>query len=112
MCDWLVEHADYEFVDFGTKKRLEITGTNSCVMLSDIRKLKSISREARQRLAGKDGSIGVIAVGIVMNSKIQAVMFNFFNMIYKAPSPVKLFTDKEEAIKWCKQFVPNDIQKK
>ena len=106
MCDWFVETADYEYVDFGIKKRLEITGDKKCVMISDISKIKSVSREARQRMSQKDAASGVVAVGIVLSSRVQAVIYNFFNSIYKQPSPAKLFTNKKDAIKWVKKYIP------
>lgn len=108
MCDWFVENADKEFVDFGIKKRLEITGNKPCVMITDISSLKSSTREARQRMAEKDGAIGMIAVGVVLRSKVQTVIYKFFNAIYKQPAPAKIFSNKEDAIKWCKQFLPKN----
>lgn len=109
MCDWFIEEADFELIDFGVKIRKEMSGNKKVVMLSDIRKLKYVSREGRQRLAAKDAGEGVIAVAIVMNSKIQATLYNFFSFIYKSPLPAMLFTDKEEAIKWCKNILNENI---
>ena len=106
MCEWLVESADIEYVDFGIKKRLEITGDDPCVMISDISRLKSVSREGRQRMSQKDAAHCVIAVGIIVRSKVQVVIYNFFNTIYKQPSPTKIFSNKEDAIKWIKQYIP------
>jgi len=106
ICDWLIEEADYELVELGIKVRKEMTGNKQIVMLSDVRNLKFITRAGRERLAGKDGGEGVIAV--VINSKVQAIMYNFFSMIYREPSPAKVFTNKEEAIKWCKKFINED----
>ena len=108
MCDWFVEHADKEFVDFGIKKRLEITKNNPCVMISDISSLKSVTREGRQRMSEKDAARNVIAVGIVIKSKVQVVIYRFFNAIYKQPAPAKIFTNKEDAIKWAKQYLPKE----
>jgi len=109
ICDWLAEHADLQLVEDGIRIRREMTGDKKIVMLSDIRKLKTITREARERLSGKDGGENVVAVAIVINSKIQMVLYNFFTQIYKAPSPTKLFINKEEAIQWCKKFLNETI---
>lgn len=110
MCDFHIEHGDYEFVDFGIKKRLEITGSNPVVMLSDIRKLKTSTREARQRMAAKDGQIGMLAVGVVMNSRLQSVIYNFFMNLSSLTVPTKIFTNKEDAIEWCKNYVPKTVK--
>ena len=106
MCEWFVEQGDYDFVDFGIKKRKEITGNKPCVMITDITSMKTSTREARQRMAEKDAAQGIIAVGIVLKSKVQAVIYKFFNAIYKQPAPAKIFTNKEDAIKWIKQYLP------
>lgn len=108
MCDWLVEFGDYDFVDFGIKKRLEITGDKKIVMISDVRQLKSSTRKARQRMADKDAAHGVVAAGVILNSKVQVVIYNFFQAIYKQPAPAKLFSNKEDAIKWIKKYIPED----
>jgi len=109
MCDWFAEFGDYDFVDFGIKKRLEITGDKKVVMISDVRFLKSSTREARERLAEKDAAHGVIATGVVLNSKVQIAIFNFFQAIYKKPTPTKLFSNKEDAIKWIKKYIPKEL---
>ena len=108
MCDYFIENADEAFVDFGIKKRLEITGDKPCVMISDISSIKSTTREARQRMAQADGAKNVIAVGVVIKSKVQAVIYRFFNAIYKQPTTTKVFTNKEDAIKWIKQYLPKE----
>ena len=105
-CEFLSEIADFELIDSGVKKRLEITGTKKTVMVSDIRRFRSSTREARQRMSAKDAAEGIVAVGIIMNSKVQQVMYNFFNAIYKQPAPAKVFTTKEDAVEWIKQFIP------
>lgn len=109
MCDWFVEEVDYDLVDFGIKIRREMSGNKKTVMLSDIRRLKYMTREGRQRMAAQDAGEGLIAVAVVLNSKIQTTLYNFFSFIYKAPSPTKLFTDKEEAIIWCKKILNENI---
>ena len=101
---WLQDHYEYEDVDFGIKKRREITEDKEYVMLSDIRGVKSGSREARQRLSQKDAGEGMKAVAVVVSSRIHRVLYNFFSTIYKDPAPTKLFTDKEAAIKWLQQY--------
>lgn len=108
ICDWKFSHANFELVDFGVQKRLEITGTKPCVMISDIRSLKTATREARQRMSGKDASFGLVAVGIVVSSNVQSVIYNFFKEVYHLPAPTKTFTDRNKAIAWCKKFVPKE----
>lgn len=98
------EFLDFDFVNDIINKRLEITQNEIYPMFSDFRVVKSGSREARQRMAGKDAGIGVNAVAIYVNSQVHKVIYNFFNSIYKAPAPARLFTDKNKALKWLENY--------
>lgn len=106
ICNFLSEIADFDLIDFGIRKRLEIASDKPRVMISDVRNIKKSTREGRQRLGDAEGAINVIAVGIIMNTKVQQVMYNFFNSIYKQPAPARVFTNKEDAIAWIKQYIP------
>lgn len=93
-----------KMVETSIKQRLALTKDKSYPMLGDVRKVKNFTREARQRLAQKDAAFGTTAVAILINSKVQEVLYNFFNAVYKAPAPAKMFTNKEKAIEWLQQF--------
>jgi len=101
---FLKDYIDYDFVNDLINTRIQITGDKTYPMFSDFRKVKSGPREARERMAAKDGGYGVSAVAILINSKIHKIIYNFFHSIYKAPAPAKLFTDKDKALKWLEQF--------
>ncbi len=101
---FLCEHYTEEMINSAIKQRIAITKDKSYPMFADIRKIKSFTREARQRLAQKDSGYGTKAAAILIDSKIQEVLYNFFNTIYKAPSPAKMFTNREKAIEWLQQF--------
>lgn len=101
---FLTSHYTEKMVDEGIKGRLSITKGKEYLMFSDICKVKGSTREARQRMSGRDGGKGIIAVAIISKSKIQEVMYNFFNVIYKAPAPAKMFTDEKKALEWLKMI--------
>lgn len=90
----------YEIVDTMIKARHSLSKGKSYHMLADITKMKHWPREARQRIAQKDSAEGTLCVAVVINSKIQVILFNFFNSIYKAPRPTKLFRNRDLALKW------------
>ncbi len=102
--EFFFEHGTYEIVDRGIKKRIEMTKGKAYPMLSDVRSMKTSTREGRQRMSEPDSGEGVIAGAVVINSKVQQVIYNLFQAIYKAPTQVRLFTNKDEAIEWIKQF--------
>jgi hypothetical protein len=103
--DYFIEHGTYDIVDKGIKKKIEMLKGRSFPVVSDMRAVKTSTRESRQRMSEPDAAIGVTAVAVVLNSKVQRVMFNFFSAINKRPAPAKIFTKKEEAIKWAQKFV-------
>ena len=102
--EFFIEHGTYEFVDRGIKKRIELTKGKAYPMVSDVRSMKTSTREGRQRMSEPDSGEGVIAGAVIINSKVQKVIYNLFQAIYKAPTQVKLFNNKEEAVEWVKQF--------
>lgn len=102
--EWFYDYITYDFVDAGIRLRKEITEGKEYPMLSDIRRIKSGSREARQRLSDKDAGEGISAVAVLVKSKTHRILYNFFTSIYKDPAPTRLFTDEAEALKWLQQY--------
>lgn len=102
--EFLIPHVEFEHVDLAVKKRLELFGSMNLPMLSDIRRLKSGTREAKLRITEKDAGIGVSAVGVLINSHVQKVIMNFVGQVYKAPTPYKIFTNREKAIAWLRKY--------
>jgi hypothetical protein len=98
------EFVDYALVNDAINKRHEMTEGKEVLLLSDIRKVKKGTREARERLAAADAGKGVIAVAILIKSKLQRVMVNFFHSIYKAPNAHRLFTDRQKAQEWLLKY--------
>jgi hypothetical protein len=102
--EWLKETYDYDSIDYIIKKRIEMVKGESYPIFTDLRKLKSGSRQARERLAGPDAGIGVTAVAVLVSTRVQRTLYNFFNAIYKAPVQAKIFTSKEKALEWLEKF--------
>jgi hypothetical protein len=100
-------HLDYKLADDGINIRKEMTKGGQYLMFSDARKMKTASREARERMSEKDAGADIIAVAILVESSFQRIMFNFFHSIYKAPKPTKLFTNKEKALVWLNSIKRN-----
>lgn len=99
-----VDFVTYEIADAGVIDRLKLTDGKYYPMLSDITKVKNASKEARIRLSDKDAQLGVIACAIVIGSKAQQIMYNFFTLFSPAPIPTKMFTNREKAKEWLSQY--------
>ncbi len=85
--------------------RLEIQKGKLQPMLSDIKFVRTVSKEARDFMASEEGCEGVLAAAILVDSPITRMIGNFFMSINKPLVPTKIFTDEAEAIKWLKPFV-------
>ncbi len=74
------------------------------LFLIDARKVNSITKEARDFLASDEGSKHVIASALVIESKVGKLLGNFFLQISKPKVPLKLFTNKNDALDWLNSF--------
>ena len=70
--------------------------------LVNLNNTKSISREARQFLSGRESQKVLRSVALVVKSPIHSVMGNFFLGINKPSYPLKLFSSEEQALNWLK----------
>lgn len=71
----------------------------------DNRGVKSITREARDLLAGDEYKDIPLAVAALVGSPVSKVIINFYISISKPIFPTKMFTSESKAIEWLKGFV-------
>lgn len=69
-------------------------------VLVDNRGVKSMSPEARSFFASSNEVANTGAVAIVINSRVAEVRGNFFIYVGGPKYPTRLFTSREEAVKW------------
>ncbi|MBV6484285.1 MAG: hypothetical protein KFKLKKLM_00781 [Flavobacteriales bacterium] len=64
-----------------------------------------ITKEARE-ISAKDGNItNRKAMAIIVKHLGQRIIANFFINLNKKIHPMKAFTNREDAVKWAKQFL-------
>jgi len=83
----------------------EFAGNNRLPVFIDYTNIRSITREARGYYAGEECSQVVSATAILTRNTISKVIANFYLGLNKPKNPTKLFTSKENAIKWLKGFL-------
>lgn len=86
----------------------ELSGGQKVPMLMDIRKIKGASKQSRTDFKNnteRSPSRLVKAGAILVNSGISKILGNILLGIRKPPFTAKLFTKKEEALKWLEQFL-------
>jgi hypothetical protein len=101
---WMKEWVDYKIVDKGIQSRLAITQDKNYPMLSDIRKLKGGSREARIRLGARDGLIGLKALAVIYDNRVHLMLYKLFKLFFGEPVPTRFFRKESEAIEWLNQY--------
>src|ERR1700722_11579658 len=70
----------------------------------DISKVKSITKEAREYLSRPDASKeNNLGTGVLAPNVFSKLIGTFFITFNNPKIKIKLFTDKEDAIKWCKK---------
>jgi hypothetical protein len=87
---------------------IKITGRQKTPVLTDIRAIKSITREARIYLSGEEAEEVHAALGILIGSQVSKVIGNFFFGLNKPKFPTKMFTSEEKALDWLKGFINNE----
>ena len=95
---------DLEEFEYNNKIRAEIIGENQVALLLDIRELKGVNYETREasRKEVQNGHYNAVAI-LVENSisrMIGAIALGF----NKPMIPIKVFTDKEKALLWLKNY--------
>lgn len=65
---------------------------------------KSITKEARDYFSMKGRKSKVIGFAILIKSPLSKIIANFFMGLNKPIVHVKLFTNEQDAIVWCKSL--------
>lgn len=86
------------------KKRLEISDFKDYPLYIDIRGVLSVEEKARKYLSSDEGVRNASKAAIHVNSPISKFLGNLFITVDKPSKPVKLFTDKIEAINWLRKI--------
>jgi hypothetical protein len=95
-------------VDFEVSKK--ITEGRKYLSLVIVNPDTSITRDAQKISLRKERYTQIVAQAIVIHSLAQRIIGNFMIHFIKYPSPSKLFTSKEEAIKWLDQHWEKEHQ--
>jgi hypothetical protein len=73
--------------------------------LVDIRRIQSVSHEARRYYGQKEAAKLFCAQALLVESPLSRVIGNFMLGLNKTLFPIKLFTDEDAALAWLKTFL-------
>jgi len=74
-------------------------------IIIDTRKIKSITKEARDFFSMRGRESRVYGFAILVDSPLSKIIGNFFMGLNKPRVPVKLFMKEEKAVYWCKKLI-------
>ena len=86
--------------------RLDLTNYSVSFLFFDGTNVKSIDKETRDFFGSSQGTYLVGGIAIYSNSKLATFLANFLvnvNLV-RYNFPIKVFSDKEEAIQWIKNI--------
>jgi hypothetical protein len=78
-----------------------LAGPEKFALIVDTRKIKSITKEARDYFSLNGRESRVVAFAILIDSPLSVIIGNFFMGLNKPRVPVKLFNSESKAIAWC-----------
>jgi hypothetical protein len=88
--------------------RLVLSSGKSYPILLDVRKVKSITKEAREYMSSDIALKDTSAAAVVVDSSVGRVMGNFYFALNKPKLPFRIFNTEEKAIKWLTKFKSQD----
>ena len=86
------------------KARLEFTNHKPSLVLIYNQGVVSMDKKARDYLSSNEGISGIIAAAIVLDSPFGSFLGNFFLSVTKPKIPARIFSKKEEALKWIQKY--------
>jgi hypothetical protein len=87
------------------KARLEFTGGKNVPAIIYNQGVVSMDKPARDFLASPDGTKGLKAAAMMLDSAFSSFLGNFYLSVNKPPMPVRIFTNTKAALGWIQKFV-------
>jgi len=82
----------------------KLLGENKALVLFDASADYTITEEAKAFGQTEEATKNRIAIAYVTNSLTNKLVFNLYTKLYKPKVPMKMFSSKENGLKWLKTF--------
>jgi len=99
------QHITLEIAHDIVRQRQEFTDHQTLPAMIIGEGIVSMDKDARDYLASPEGTAGIRAAALVLNSPFIWALGNFFVTIRKPSMPVRIFNSTEKAAKWLQKFV-------
>lgn len=74
-------------------------------LLIDARRMRSISRDARQYFASDEVSKLSLAFAMIVDTPLSRILANFYMGLNKPQLPSRLFASEAEAVEWLQGYI-------
>ena len=83
----------------------ELSGHRRRLALVDVRRTRSVDREARLHYGRTEAARRCLAAAMLVSSPLSWALGNFFVGLHKPPYPIRLFTSEPEALRWLQGLI-------
>ena len=90
-----------------TEAVIRLSGGKNFPILVDLRKIKSISKEARDHFSMRNRKPHVTAIAMLVSSPVSKIIGNFFLGLNKPTVPTRMFTSESDAVEWIRKESAN-----
>ena len=88
---------------------IKVTGNKPTPFVISAGKNIIVTKDARDRAISIEPLSPINANAIVVQNLAYRLIAEFFVKVQKPKSPYKIFTDKESAYEWCRQFIQKQV---
>lgn len=85
-----------------TRVSMEMLENQPTPLLCDLTNVVKMTRECREHFAGERHAQSFTKAALIVSKPISKIIGNFFLGLNKPINPTKLFTNKENGLKWLK----------
>lgn len=86
----------------------KLRGNKKVPVFTDIREIKSITREARLFASSEIAVKVTSAVAVLIGTPVSRVLGNIIMGFNRPPFPTRLFTSEAKALEWLEDFVEKE----
>jgi len=86
-----------------TRISAEMVNYQPLPLLCDLTNVVKMSHECRKHFAGEEHAATFSKCALIVTSPVSRIIGNFFLGLNKPLKPTRLFTNKEEGLKWLKE---------
>lgn len=98
-------HITYDIAKQIVRDRLTFTKGRKMAVIIKSHGVVSIDKPAREFLASENGTVGLLATAIIVDSDYTRLLGNFFLFVNKTKIPVRIFSDIPKSVKWLQKYI-------